>query len=102
MIFETQMLDSRETPATPADMITAAQLRAARAVLEWSREELGKAAGVSASTVKNYEAGKNTIPLVATSIERTLTEAGIEFSHDGDSIKWKRGRSDARRLPGDE
>jgi DNA-binding XRE family transcriptional regulator len=95
MMFETQMLDFPETPDTPAGMITAAQLRAARAVLEWSREELGKAAGVSASTVKNYEAGKTTIPLVATAIERTLVEAGIQFlteEEGGPGVCWQEAR----------
>jgi len=38
-------------------MITAAQLRAARGLLDWSRSELSKASKVSQETIKNIEHG---------------------------------------------
>src|ERR1700761_514837 len=38
-------------------MITAAQLRAARGVLDWTRADLAKAANISPETVKNIEHG---------------------------------------------
>jgi DNA-binding XRE family transcriptional regulator len=38
-------------------MITAAQLRAARGLLDWTRTDLAKAAGVSPETIKNIEHG---------------------------------------------
>ncbi|MDD2324816.1 MAG: helix-turn-helix domain-containing protein [Alphaproteobacteria bacterium] len=38
-------------------MITAAQLRAARGLLDWTRSELAKASGLSAETIKNIEHG---------------------------------------------
>jgi len=38
-------------------MITAAQLRAARGLLDWTRTELAKAANISPETVKNIEHG---------------------------------------------
>lgn len=38
-------------------MITAAQLRAARGLLDWTRSELAKACGLSAETIKNIEHG---------------------------------------------
>jgi len=38
-------------------MITAAQLRAARGLLDWTRSDLAKAAKISAETVKNIEHG---------------------------------------------
>src|SRR5271170_5384180 len=39
------------------DMITAAQLRAARGLLDWTRADLAKAANISPETVKNIEHG---------------------------------------------
>jgi transcriptional regulator with XRE-family HTH domain len=89
------MLDSSETLVTKPSMITGGQSRAARALLKWSREDLATAAGVSASTVKNFEAERNTIQAVATSIERALTEAGIEFirpDNGGDGVRWRKPR----------
>ena len=38
-------------------MLTAAQLRAARGLLDWTRNDLAKAAGISSETVKNIEHG---------------------------------------------
>jgi DNA-binding XRE family transcriptional regulator len=38
-------------------MISGPQLRAARSLIDWNREELAKAAGVSPETVKNIETG---------------------------------------------
>lgn len=38
-------------------MITPAQLRAARGMLDWTRSELAKASGLSAETIKNIEHG---------------------------------------------
>lgn len=39
-------------------MITPAQLRAARGLLDWTRSDLAKAAGLSPETIKNIEHGK--------------------------------------------
>src|SRR6202000_921194 len=39
------------------NMITAAQLRAARGLLDWTRTDLAKAANISPETVKNIEHG---------------------------------------------
>jgi DNA-binding XRE family transcriptional regulator len=38
--------------------LTPDQCRAARGFLNWSREELAKASGVSPETIKNFETGK--------------------------------------------
>ncbi|HUY69342.1 MAG TPA: helix-turn-helix transcriptional regulator, partial [Alphaproteobacteria bacterium] len=43
--------------AAGEDMITAAQLRAARGLLDWTRADLAKAAAISPETVKNIEHG---------------------------------------------
>jgi DNA-binding XRE family transcriptional regulator len=59
---------------------TPAQLRAARALLNWSRSELASNAGVSEQTIHRLENGLNE-PEVKTQIvlRRSLERAGIEF-----------------------
>jgi len=61
-------------------MITATQCRAARALLDWSQQELADSAGVGIVTVRPLEAG-NTQPRRATLnvIRRALESAGVEF-----------------------
>ena len=68
-------------------MITAAQLRAARGLLDWTRSELAKASGLSAETIKNIEHGvympqESTI----TAIVKTFGENNVEFL-DNDGVK---------------
>ena len=64
-------------------MITAAQLRAARGLLDWTRSDLAKAASVSPETIKNIEHGtfrpqENT----ADAITRAFAAHGVEFTED--------------------
>jgi len=61
-------------------MITATQCRAARALLDWSQQELAVKAGVGIVTVRQLEAG-NTQPRRATLevVRRALESAGVEF-----------------------
>ena len=61
-------------------MIIATQCRAARALLNWSQQELADRAGVGIVTVRQLEAG-NTQPRRATLdvIRRALKSAGVEF-----------------------
>jgi DNA-binding XRE family transcriptional regulator len=56
-------------------MITPAQLRAARALLDWSRADCGTASGVSPETIKNIEKERFQ-PAVETLRKLTLTFAG--------------------------
>jgi len=58
------------------------QLRAARGLLDWSRNELAKKAGTSAETIKNIEHGiyvpkKETIAAIV----QILLRHGIQFVH---------------------
>ena len=61
-------------------MVLPAQCRAARALLEWSQQDLAKAAGVGVVTVHQFEA-KLSEPRRATLdvIRRTFEAAGVEF-----------------------
>jgi predicted transcriptional regulator len=66
--------------------MTPEQSRAARGWLGWSQGELAKRAGVSLSTVHDFEAGRRTpIPNNVEAIRRAIEEAGIElvFNKDG-------------------
>jgi transcriptional regulator with XRE-family HTH domain len=62
-------------------MIDAAQIRAARALLDISQEELAKLASVSAATVKRLEAARQLRGAAESiwKIESTLERLGIEF-----------------------
>jgi transcriptional regulator with XRE-family HTH domain len=73
-------LTHRPQPSSP--MITSAQIRAARALLNWSAAQLGHRAGVSWSTVQRAESGDGTPRLHAETldrIQRALEAAKVEF-----------------------
>lgn len=68
-------------------MITAAQLRAARGLVDWTRNELAKAANVSPETIKNIEHGIFR-PQEETSerIIRTFAARNVVFT-EGEGVK---------------
>jgi transcriptional regulator with XRE-family HTH domain len=58
------------------------QLKAARALIGWSQEELASAAGVSLPTVKRLEAAEGLLggrAATGENIREALEQAGIEF-----------------------
>ena len=61
-------------------MITAAQCRAARALLHITQDQLATKSGVSQKAIANFELGKTT-PMRANLIvlKQTLEQLGIEF-----------------------
>lgn len=61
-------------------MITPAQCRAGRALIEWSREQLADISRVALRTIVDFERGARSpreVTLLA--IERALAEAGVLF-----------------------
>lgn len=68
-------------------MLTPAQIRAARALLNWSQLELATASGVAIQSIKNIETGKTDPRLsTATALVHALEAAGIIFLADGQSV----------------
>ncbi len=66
-------------------MITPAQLRAARAFLDWTRTECGHALGVSSETIRNIENGRCK-PALATveKVRQGFARHGVRFvGHQG-------------------
>lgn len=67
--------------------MTREQCRAARGWLDWGHKELAEAAGVSLSTVRDFEAGRR-IPVRATmaAMKAALEAQGIGFVDDGETL----------------
>ncbi|MDE2029920.1 MAG: helix-turn-helix transcriptional regulator [Alphaproteobacteria bacterium] len=64
-------------------MITAAQLRAARGLMDWTRSDLAKAANVSPETIKNIEHGTfRPQETTAEAIVKAFALHGVEFTSD--------------------
>lgn len=66
-------------------MMTGAQIRAARALLDWNQGELAKAAGLSDQTIKRMEAngpGRSAAENVA-AVQRALEANGVRFIAEG-------------------
>jgi transcriptional regulator with XRE-family HTH domain len=68
-------------------MITPAQCRAARALLDWSQQDLAKAAHLGLSTIRDFEKGRR-VPTHNNlrRIKLALEEAGIEIGTEKSSV----------------
>lgn len=69
-----------------AEMITGAQIRAARALLGWKQTDLATASGISEISIKNIERGA-TDPRSSTlaAIQSAFDKAGVVFLDPGDT-----------------
>lgn len=67
-----------------ADMITPAQIRAARALIGWKQTDLASASGISEMSIKNIERNA-TDPRASTlaAIQSALENAGVMFLDPG-------------------
>jgi transcriptional regulator with XRE-family HTH domain len=68
-------------------MITPAQLRAARSLIGWSREDLADRSGVGAGTIKDFEINDSD-PKQGTvhKWRRALEAAGVIFIDEDDTV----------------
>ncbi len=78
-------------------MLTPAQLRAARALVSWTRDDLATQSGVFANTIRNFEHGTSD-PKLSTlhKWRRALEAAGVMFidpdEKDGPGVRLKGAR----------
>jgi transcriptional regulator with XRE-family HTH domain len=62
--------------------LTSAQMRAARALLDWSAEDLARECSLGLATIRRAENSRNEISMTAAnnlSVRRALEESGVEF-----------------------
>jgi len=76
-------------------LITSAQIRAARGMLEWTRTDLAQKSGVGFSSMQRLESA-NGIPgaqfKTLEAIKEAFEKAGIEFigtPENGAGVRWK-------------
>ena len=77
-------------------VIVPAQIRAARALLDWRQLDLVKASGVSDLTIKNFERGA-THPHATTldAMRRAFEAAGVIFveeNREGPGVRLRKGK----------
>lgn len=79
------------------------QIKAARALLDWSQEELASAADVSIPTIKRLEANDGPLGGRGATIDKilnSLRRAGIEFIDEnggGPGVRLKKAKREARK-----
>jgi transcriptional regulator with XRE-family HTH domain len=71
-------------PIYPSDMVTTRQMRAARALLGWSQQDISDRTGLGVNTINDIERGARD-PRKSTwdKIVLAFSDAGIEFIGDG-------------------
>ncbi len=79
-------------------MITAEQIKAARALLRMEQNELARRAGVSVTTIRRLEAASGEYAVAeptAGEVHMALEEAGVQFIHDGVCLRKSSQDGDA-------
>jgi transcriptional regulator with XRE-family HTH domain len=95
------MIDIISSSEHSGPMLTPAQIRAARSMLNWKQADLAKKAGLSLTGLNNIERGAadpRASTLVA--IQRALEAAGIEFISENGGGPGVRLRKKASRRVG--
>jgi transcriptional regulator with XRE-family HTH domain len=69
--------------------ISPGQCRAARALLNWTQDELARKVGVALRTIRDFEnSRRQPLKVVRASIQQAFEQNGIEFL-DGDGLRRK-------------
>jgi transcriptional regulator with XRE-family HTH domain len=73
-------------------LVTSAQIRAARGLLDWTVRDLAERSGVHRDTVSKIETGAYAgVPATLEAIRRTLEYAGVEFTNgDAPGVKLRK------------
>lgn len=79
-------------------LLSPAQSRAARALIEWSQTELASHSNLGESTIRDFEKGRR-VPTAnnLAAIQAALEDAGVEFipaDGGGAGVRLKRGGGD--------
>jgi transcriptional regulator with XRE-family HTH domain len=77
-----------------AMLLTPAQCRAGRALIDWSQQQLADASLVGNATIRNFESGRSD-PQNSTlaALQRALEAAGVEFTNgEQPGVRLKAGR----------
>ena len=93
------MISDKERIVYGDDMITPAQIRAARALITWRQADLAEAAGVSEISIKNIERGKtdargSTLGKIEAALKRAgvlLIEEGAASQEGGPGVRLREG-----------
>jgi transcriptional regulator with XRE-family HTH domain len=85
-------------------IIVPAQIRAARALLEWSQEDLARAANVGVTTIRDLESGRRPTEASSTrDVQRALDNEDVVFlagdSSGGPGVRFASGRPHVIRPP---
>jgi len=71
-----------KSTARLSSALTSAQIRAARALIRWSADDLARASAVGVTTIRRAELAEEATSLTAAndrSLRRALEDAGVEF-----------------------
>ena len=98
----TPQLFHMKSARTEPGMLTPAQLRAARALLGWSRQALADKSGTAAQTVQGFEAlGSDPKLSTLNKWYRALEGAGVEFIDEdaerGPGVRLQKGKAAGKR-----
>jgi uncharacterized protein (DUF433 family)/transcriptional regulator with XRE-family HTH domain len=85
------------------EVVIPPQVRAARALLGWSQEELAREAGVAITTVRDVEGEKRAETAAAGEVVRALKNGGVEFvpgsATSGPGVRLAKSRPNLIRKP---
>jgi hypothetical protein len=83
--------------------VTSAQIRAARALIRWSAEDLARASAVGLTTIRRAELTESETSLTAANnlaIRRSLEDAGVDFIDEnggGPGVRLRKGSPEKSR-----
>lgn len=66
-------------------MMKVEQCRAARALLDWSAQQLAEQAGVGVATVRRFESGSTVADASVTAMTKALVAAGVSLIPAGEA-----------------